>query len=100
MITFLSLRPNFPAEQLGELPSFFDESDPRSAIEQINAKYQSGWFPMSGLTMNGFVLHYPGDPPFRPAAMARFRNEIILLYDCDIVAVVQRDGSFEAARLS
>jgi hypothetical protein len=93
----------FNPDQLGEIPHFLDESDPRPAREQFNVNYQhgGGWRPMLGFTMTpeDFVLHFPGDPPLAPIALMQLRQETILVYDYSIVAIMQPDGSFEAARM-
>jgi len=41
----------------------------------------------------------PGDPPFKPLAQAKLRDELIVLYEADFVAVIQPDRSFEVARM-
>jgi hypothetical protein len=90
-----------PGVDLGYLPSFLDESDPRSAREQINANYIGGWMEMKGMSMDSHgSLLYPGDPPLFPIAVAVMRNEKIMLYVGDWVAIVQEDGTFEVARIS
>jgi hypothetical protein len=45
------------------------------------------------------ALKYPGDPELRPIARIRFRDELILIYDHAIVAIIQKDGTFSAARM-
>jgi hypothetical protein len=99
MIWYL-LNPRMTPEVLGFLPSFFDEDDPRPAREQIDANYQSGWEPFSGLTMlpNG-CLSYPGDPPLHPLAETKLRDEIIRFYEAEWLAIIQPDGSWEVARV-
>lgn len=89
-----------PREALGLIPSFLSEFDPRPAKEQFDANYYPGWRAMSGMTLDDdLTLHYPGDPPFTPLAMTRLRGELIVFYTHEIVAVIQQDHSFEAARL-
>jgi hypothetical protein len=102
MICFEMLHPRMTHDMLGFLPYFLNHSDERPAKEQFNTNYAhgGGWRPMSGFKMMpGQALKYPGDPLLRPLARARFRNELILFYDCAIVAIVQPDGSFEASRM-
>jgi hypothetical protein len=95
------LHPDATPDHLGVLPEMLSENDPRPAKEQFNEHYRhgGGWSPLPNMTMLNYVLHYPGDPPFRPFAMACLRDEIILFYDHAIVAVVRPDGSFEACRM-
>jgi hypothetical protein len=96
--------PKFSPETLGLIPSFLDETDPRPAKQQIDANYQhgGGWRPIEGFKFNiqnGATLTYPEDPPYRPLAMTRMRDEIIIFYDCAMLMILQLDGSFEVARL-
>ena len=87
----------------GFIPTFLSLADPRPAREQLDAHYQhgGGWRPQEGFTMHGGMsLHYPGDPAFRPLAMARFRDEKIVIYEHEYVAVIQPDGSFEVSRMN
>ena len=61
-----------------------------------------GWHGMNGFRMSDpktCILQYPGDPPLKPIAMMRLRDERIFVYEHGITAIVQPDGSFEAARL-
>jgi len=86
--------------ELGFLPEMIDQDDPRPAKEQFDANYQyGGWQPIEKFTAKGFVLNYPGDPPFEPIAMWPLREEMIVVYRYGFVAVFQKDGSFECARL-
>ena len=54
---------------------------------------------MANFTMTDTTLHYPGDPDFEPLAAVWLRREVIMVYECSIVAIVQPDGSFEVARM-
>lgn len=101
-MNIILLHPKATPEHLGLIPSMLDENDPRPAREQFDENYAhgGGWRPMSPkLRIERYVLHYPGDPPQRPFAMIPFRDEIILVYESEIVAIVQPDGSFEACRM-
>jgi hypothetical protein len=92
--------PNF--SPTGYLPQFLDERDPRPAAEQFQANYPfGGWSPMQGwrLDVETLTIRYPGDPPFRPVAETRLRDERILLYRGAWVLVLQPSGSFEIARM-
>lgn len=85
---------------LGYLPPMLVESDPRPAREQFAERYVfGGWNPQPKFTMRGDLLCFPGDRPLEPLAETQLRQERIILYEHDWVAIVQPDGSFEAARL-
>ena len=93
------------AGQLGVLPMFFDEADPNPASVQIHHRYAhgGGWHPFSGFELKkdgrGHYLSYPEDPPMREIAQGKMRDETIILFDHNWVAIVQRDGTFEVARV-
>ena len=99
------LHPKATEDHVGMIPDFLDESDPRPAKEQIHDNYVhgGGWRNMKGFTLNWLdetpVLQYPGDPKLRPLAVMRLREERIFVYQYGITAIIQPDGSFEAARL-
>lgn len=86
----------------GFIPTFLSLADPRPAREQLDAHYQhgGGWRPQEGFTRHGVNLYYPGDPPLKPLAMARFRDELIFVHEAEYVCIVQPDGSFEASRMN
>lgn len=103
MIRFLALSPNVTADHLGLLPMFFDEEDERPAREQLDANYQhgGGWRPGTKWTLDHktMALHYPGDPALHPLAIGHLREEIIVVYEYGVVAIVQNNWTFEAARV-
>lgn len=89
-------------DELGMLPDMIDQDDPRSAAEQFDANYQhgGGWRPMQGFTHKGLILHYPGDPPYRPIATWPLRHELIIVYRYGIVAVYNvKTEAIEIARM-
>jgi hypothetical protein len=89
-------------EDLGLIPHFFDEADPRSAIEQVDANYAhgGGWSPIPGFTVGpGSVGHYPGDAPFEPLAIGLFRDETVIYYAGSFVAIINGAGLYQVARL-
>jgi hypothetical protein len=92
-----------PGVDVGELPEWLDERDPRPAREQFDAAYQhgGGWSPFKGHTFNTETqtLDYPGDPPMRPLAAMRLRDELIVVFECDWVMIRQKDGSYEVCRM-
>jgi hypothetical protein len=86
--------------RLGFIPSFVSDADPRPAKEQFDSNYISGWQPFPGFKMTrGHVLHYTGDNPLKPIAMARLRDEIIVVYPYAWVAIIQPDSTFEVCRM-
>lgn len=95
------LDPRMTPDALGFIPEFLVPDDPRPAREQINERYVSGWQSFDGFKMDPetHVLSYPGDPEFPPLAQTMLRDELILFYDCAWVAIVQKDGTFDIARL-
>jgi len=44
-------------------------------------------------------LHYPDDPPQKPLAMIKFRNELIFIYESAWVLILQQDGTYEISRM-
>jgi hypothetical protein len=100
MTTWLLLHPDVTPEHLGFIPSFLDPDDERPAAEQFDARYQSGWRPQTKFVLLADNrLKYPGDPPIRPLAVTKLRDEVIVLYEHEVVAVIQPDRSFEACRM-
>jgi hypothetical protein len=88
-------------EDWGFIPGFLDLDDPRTAKEQFDAHYVSGWSPFEGFTfdLDTGVLKYPGDPPMKALSAMIFRDELILLFDSGWVMVVQPDKSWEICRM-
>jgi hypothetical protein len=94
-------------EEAGFLPDFVSDSDPRDAVTQLNEGYAhgGGWHEFSGFKLcyldviGGSALLYPGDPPMKEKSRSMLRNETIILFQGDWVAVVQTDGSFRTARM-
>ena len=86
-------------EELGFLPGFLDDNDPRSAREQFAANYIGGWDPVSGFTLDADGLVYPGDPTLLPIGYTLLRDEVIVFFPYAFVMVKQPDGTFEVARM-
>jgi hypothetical protein len=87
---------------LGLLPDIVSSKDPRSVKEQIEDKYRhgGGWRPINNFTMRGQILYYPGDPPFKPNAYIQIRDELVIFYQMgSLLAVIQKDSSFEVTRV-
>jgi len=102
MIITTMLRKNVRPDDLGLIPYFLLEADPRPAAEQFNERYAhgGGWRPQEGFTLlPSRALKYPGDSPMKPLAMIQFRKELIMIYPYGYVAIIQPDGSFEACRM-
>jgi hypothetical protein len=87
---------------ISPLFAMLSEDDPRPAREQLDSHYKhgGGWVPFEGFRLGSDnSLLYPGDPPIRPVARARLRDEVILVYLHDWVAIKQPNGSFEVCRM-
>ena len=91
------------AAQLGFIPAFFREDDPRPARDQINDRYShgGGWQKFDGfsVTVDHESITYPGDPPYKALAGTVLRDEIIVVYQHSWVGIFQKDGSYEIARM-
>jgi hypothetical protein len=92
---------------LGFIPAMLDDNDPRPAREQLDANYQhgGGWRKFNGFEMlPDYSIKYPEDPPLPVLAEAVLHTntdkpETIRLYTHGWVAIVQKDGSYEIARM-
>jgi|SRR5215475_783395 len=87
--------------ELSVLDSFLRPDDPRPAAQQFQERYRfGGWQPFRGFTLTeNNRLTYPEDPPRRPVASTKLRDELIILYPGDWVAIIQPDRSFEVCRM-
>jgi len=94
--------PHVRIEMLGLLPTMLSEHDPRPAREQLDSHYQhgGGWRPFKGFTMlpNG-DMQYSEDPPTKLFYETKLRDETIRFYEYAWIAIVQRSGEFEVARM-
>ena len=102
MVTLTLLHPRATEEMFGLIPHFIHEDNPAKAVQQLDDNYRhgGGWFPIKGFTLlEGNKLQYPGDPVLEPLGEIQLRDERIVMYQYAIVAVIQPDGSFEAARM-
>jgi hypothetical protein len=91
-----------PRVDLGFLPSFLSDTDPRPASIQIDTNYGhgGGWRPQPGFALlKDHTLKYPGDPPIKPLAMTNLRHELICFYPYSYLAIFQPDGTFEVCRV-
>jgi len=94
--------PQARIELLGMVPMLLSDNDRRPAWEQFNSHYRQsgGWRPLKGFTMlpNG-DMQYPEGLPTKLLYETKLGEETIRLYDFGLVAIVQRSGEFEVARM-
>ena len=95
------LHPRASWDHVGEIPNWLSEANPKTATQQLHeGYYYGGWQPFNGFKLNSDnSLSYPGDPPQKPIAEMRLRDELILVYEHAWVAVIQPDRSFEVCRM-
>lgn len=88
---------------VGVIPYWLYEDDEREASEQIDANYQhgGGWRPFKGFVMDfeDYSIKYPGDPKMKPWARAKFRDDLIFVYEAAWVAIVKPNKTFEISRI-
>ena len=102
MIDVRRLNPDVTLEDLGLISGMLDVSNPAPARDQFNANYQhgGGWRPSDKFTLgDDDSLGYPGDEPLHPLAEITFRDERVLIYESNFVAVILPDRSFEVCRV-
>lgn len=106
MTTWVQLDPLFHPHGLGFLPDILRDDDKRTVREQLEDRYAhgGGWRPMRShgfrLNKKTWVLSFPGDPPFKPAAMCGIGAEIVVFYpQCSLLLVFQPDDSWEVTRV-
>jgi hypothetical protein len=91
----------------GLLPQFLNENDPRGAVAQINEAYAhgGGWHEFEGFKLvwdhawHIVGLAYPEDPTMWELSRCQFRDELVVLCESDWVAVIQKNGAFNVARI-
>ncbi len=91
-----------PPGVLGHIPSMLNDANPKSAREQLDDAYQhgGGWLPIKGFKHRGdYAIKYPGDPLMVPLAAIKMRDEVVILYRYSVVAIFQKEGTFEVARM-
>jgi hypothetical protein len=87
---------------VGNIRYFASESYEEKLSEQFDKTYSfgGGWRPFQGFTMdNDGIITYPEDPPYKPLAVSKFREQTIYVYNYGWVAIVESDGSFEISRM-
>jgi len=101
MINFTLKHPRATLDMLGYIPLFLSENNPLPAKEQFNHAYShgGGWTKFEGHVLSDLGLKYPGDPMRRLIAEAQLRDETIRVYEGAWVAIIQKDGTYEIARL-
>jgi hypothetical protein len=97
------LHPQATLEMLGYLPDFISPANPACARDQLDRAYAhgGGWRPFTGHTFDKehLTLKYPGDPPQPALATTMLRDEQIIVFNCAWVMILQKDGTFEYARM-
>jgi hypothetical protein len=108
---------NAMVDHLGMLPLWFNIADDRPAQEQADSGYKNtagcGYHPQTGFTLQRladgrYAIQYgsgepdedgdEADPPLEELIRAELRDEIIVLFDCEYVGIIQKDDSFVVAR--
>lgn len=91
-----------PPGVLGHIPSMLNDNNPKSAREQLDENYAhgGGWQPIKGFKRReNYAIKFPGDPVMVPLAAIKMRDEVIVLYRYGVVAIFQKEGTFEVARM-
>lgn len=92
-------------ERAGFIPNMLDWNSDRKLREQLDAGYQhgGGWHPTTvpfHFDPKTKALSYPGDPDFLPYLEVRTTSgERMFVYPGSWVLLLQRDGSYEIARM-
>ena len=87
------LRPG--VRDLGDVPSYLDETDARPAAEQFSER----WRPIDELwRLEGSALHGDGQAHELLGAI-HLRNELVMLFEGSLVAIVQSDRSLEVTQI-
>lgn len=103
MLNFTPLVDNINIDDfIGDIKYFADEKNEPSLAEQFNKNYSfgGGWNPFQGFMLSeNNKLIYPGDPPLKPLAVAKFRNQQVFIYHYAWVMILNEDGTFEVSRM-
>lgn len=89
-------------EHLGLLPDMLSEASPDGAVAQFDRTYGygGGWRPFNGFKLkDDNSLGFPGDPPLKPLASCKLRDETVVFYDGAWVAVIQPDRTYSVCRM-
>lgn len=102
-LTWIQLHPQADPEMLGFLPGFLDDDDPDPAAKQIDKNYRhgGGWQPFGGFRLDPDyrAIRYAGDPPMRALFGTMLRDERIIFYEAQWLAIIQPGGAFEISRV-
>lgn len=102
MIDWVAFHPQ-AEDMLGYIPSFVSDTDKRPLREQLDSAYRhgGGFRPMEGWTFTPETasITYPGDPALKPVAAASIGDETLFVYPHAWVAIVDKDGNFQIARM-
>lgn len=104
-LTELAKRHSMSIEDcVGDIRYFAAEQNDKPLREQLDEMYQhgGGWRPLKGFQLKSektFQIEYPEDPPMNPLAIAKFRDQLICVYEYAFVAIFEPDFSFEVARM-
>jgi len=103
-MVWVMLDTRYSPDVLGYIPSFIEEEDERPVKEQFNERYAfgGGWQPSDGWKINDNLVmttKYPEDPPMNPIAMVMVGEETVLMYPHAMIAIIQKDGTYEVARM-
>ena len=82
----------------GNLPTLLDDTDKRGGAEQFGER----WEPLGDAwRLEGSALHGAGSAfELLGAIWLRAANELVMLFEDGLVAIVQSDRSFEVSRIS
>jgi hypothetical protein len=92
------------ADLVGFIPSFLNDESDKPAKEQIDDHYQhgGGWNSFDGFRIvrqNPMTIKYPEDPELRAIARIRVNDETVYIFPMAWVLIMQKDGSWEIARI-
>jgi hypothetical protein len=101
---WVALDKRFRPEHLGFLPDILTDHDSRPVKQQLEDRYAhgGGWRPINGMRLDRktMIMRFPGDPPFKPAALTQIGEEVVIFYpQCSLLAVIQPDGKYEVCRV-
>lgn len=104
MTTWVALSRRFCAGDLGFLWDILIPEDERKVKDQLNDRYAhgGGYRPFKGFKLDRMTmtLHYPGDPPFKPAAMTTIGDEQVFFYPSGAwLLILQPNGDYEVTRV-
>jgi hypothetical protein len=94
----------FHPSWLGFLPDILLAEDKRPVKAQLEDRYAhgGGFRPIAGMKLNRMtmIMHFPGDPPYVPAAWTQIGEEKVYYYPlCSLLLILQPDHSWEVTRV-